>query len=143
MSPLRRFFTFAAVGVSGAVVNTVVLALLHSGLHWPVAAASALATEVAIVNNYLLNDRFTFAAGGATPQRFVRFNLVALGGLAITVATVTALTARTATPVVVANGVGMVLAVAWNFLASVRWTWADTTERPAKTGRLLQASSSI
>lgn len=138
----RRFLCFSAVGFAGAVVNTVALSLLHGALHWPVAVASALATEIAIVHNYLLNDRLTFASDGVTARRFLRYNLVALAGLAVTVATVTLLTAHTALPVIVANGAGMALAVAWNFAASVRWAWAPDGER-RETPRLASAASAL
>lgn len=136
---LRRLATFCVVGGLGAAVNTAALALLHSGLHWPVAAASALATELAIVHNYVLNDRVTFGLPSLSASRFARFNMVSIGGLAVTVATVTLLSAATGMPVVVANLGGMVLALAWNFVANLRWTWAsaavasDTAPAVART----------
>jgi hypothetical protein len=55
-----RLGKFLFVGGIGVGVNTAALFLLHQIAGLPVVAASALAVEVAILNNYLFNDRWTF-----------------------------------------------------------------------------------
>ena len=55
-----RPIRFGLVGLSGAAVNTGILWGLVWGLGLPVLLASALATEAAILSNFLLNDRWTF-----------------------------------------------------------------------------------
>lgn len=118
------------IGGVGAVINTLLLVLLHDGWRCPVVAASAVATETAVLHNYMLNERFTFRCA-PTLSRALRFNVVSLGGMAITVGVVTVLTATTTMGVVLANGVAMALALAWNFLANMRWTWGAVAVRAA------------
>jgi putative flippase GtrA len=131
------------VGIAGAIVNTAVLALLTWRLGWSITAASAVATEVAIVNNYLLNDRFTFTSETSGTGRFLRFNAVALGGLLITVAAVSVLSGLLGVPLLLANAVALVLAVTWNFTGSVRWAWADraASGHPVPTPMLASSST--
>lgn len=85
---LKPFFTaqflkFAMVGASGVVVNLVGLGVFHA---WGARAsvASALAIQVSIVSNFLVNEFWTFreqrATAGSTLGRAARFQLVSLLG---------------------------------------------------------------
>jgi putative flippase GtrA len=131
--PFRRMYgrlgKFLLVGGSGVAVNTAVLFLLHQLGGLPVIVASALAVEVAIVNNYLINDRWTFGHKRPALRRFVQFNVVSLGGLLLTTTAVWVLTASFGVYYLAANLAGIALATAWNFAANVYWTWG--TERRA------------
>jgi len=125
-----RPICFGLVGLSGAVVNTGVLWGLVWGLGLPVLPASALATEAAILSNFLLNDRWPFrtaAHPGGLVQRLLRFNGVALGGMAITTAVLVALTALGHLPLLFANLLAVGAAMAWNYVVNSRWTWGQRT----------------
>jgi|GEM_PF-1774800 len=126
-SRLARPLRFGLVGLSGVIVNTGVLWMLARGAHLPVALAGALATETAIIHNFLLNDRWTFRTARHYPlvQRLLRFNGVALGGMAITVGLLTALTALGHLHLLLANLLAVGAATAWNYLVNSRWTWRD------------------
>lgn len=81
-----RFLKFCVVGASGVVVNMGCLTLFARvmGIHANVAAA--LAIEVSIVTNFLVNEAWTFRdrrTSGALPSRMVRFHLVSLVGAAL------------------------------------------------------------
>jgi dolichol-phosphate mannosyltransferase len=91
--PLR----FGVVGLSGIVVNSAILWALVRELHLAVMLGSVLATEAAILSNFMLNDRWTFrgARDRSFTQRLLRFNGVALGGMAITAGILTALASYT------------------------------------------------
>src|SRR2546428_13595853 len=80
----RQGVSFGVVGLSGTVLNTGLVYVLYGLLRWPLPLAVALATEVAILNNYLWNDRWTFGRRDPSARRLVRFNLSSLGGMAIT-----------------------------------------------------------
>jgi dolichol-phosphate mannosyltransferase len=129
----RRFtrqLRFGLVGVSGIVVNSVILAMLVHGFRIAVPLASMIATEAAIGSNFLLNDRWTFAVsvpGRPLAQRFLRFNGVALGGMAITAAVLTLLTHYAQLNLLIANGVAVGAATIWNYVVNSRWTWAGQT----------------
>lgn len=119
--PLR----FAVVGASGVLINTAVLWLLVRQLQLPLLLATALATEVAVISNFLLNNAWTFRAhttSGSRVARFARFNLAMLGGLLIT-ALILALLMHYTRSLVVANIIAVGCATCWNYIASSRWAW--------------------
>jgi dolichol-phosphate mannosyltransferase len=51
---------FGVVGVSGVVVNQGLLMLLHGSLGLALWAASAIAIEISVVNNFFLNNQWTW-----------------------------------------------------------------------------------
>ena len=55
---LERFFKVCCVGLSGIAIQFTAFNLLRT--HWPAEAANALAIECAIINNFLLNNQFSF-----------------------------------------------------------------------------------
>lgn len=123
---LARPLKFGLVGISGFLVNTVILWLLVHRAQLGLLPASALATEAAILNNFLLNDCWTFAAVGRHElrwRRFLRFNGVALGGMAITVAILAAIVAYLPVGLLLANLVAVGVATIWNYIINSRWTW--------------------
>jgi putative flippase GtrA len=71
------------VGAIGTAINMLVLYLFSQGAGLPLAAASALAVELPMVSNYLLNDSWTFAARTPTFRRFAKFDVASLMGLAL------------------------------------------------------------
>ncbi|HEX2914314.1 MAG TPA: GtrA family protein [Chloroflexia bacterium] len=93
MAKLRRvapaFGRFLVVGLSGTVVNlTVLWVLVNLGL--PQIVASLLAIQVSIINNFILNDRWTFRqhsleSAHSIWARFVRFELVSSMTAALTI----------------------------------------------------------
>src|SRR5579872_7611899 len=76
---------FLLVGGSGTIVNMVVLAGLHSGLRWPLLLSGAISNETALVGNFFCHEHWTFAGDrrGNRISRFLRFQSVATGGIAI------------------------------------------------------------
>jgi dolichol-phosphate mannosyltransferase len=125
---LQRFarpLRFGVVGLSGIVVNSAILWVLVRELHLAVTLGSMLATEVAILSNFLLNDRWTFrgARERSFMQRLLRFNGVALGGMAITAGILTALASYTQLHLLIANVLAVGAATGWNYVVNSRWTW--------------------
>jgi dolichol-phosphate mannosyltransferase len=108
--PMQRFVRFGLVGLSGVVVDMVLLYLLHSTLGWPLTRSKILAAEVAILNNFFWNDAWTFAdismlqkGWSARLKRLLKFNLVCLAGLVLNV---------------------LVLNVVYNLVFGQRWAYA-------------------
>jgi len=121
-----RFVRFGLVGGVGAVLNTALLYLLVHVGHWAYLPAAAVATEAAILGNFVLNDRWTFRdARGRTPwpRRVARYNLVAFGGLVVSLVTLAALTATLRLHYLVANLVAIGVATLWNYTVNARFTW--------------------
>ncbi|HJZ49402.1 MAG TPA: GtrA family protein [Roseiflexaceae bacterium] len=127
---LQRFarpLRFGLVGVSGIVVNSATLWVLVRELHLAVALGSVVATEAAILSNFTLNDRWTFrgARERSLLGRLLRFNGVALGGMAITAAILTALMSYSHMHLLIANLLAVGAATIWNYAVNSRWTWSS------------------
>ncbi len=120
---LAKLTKFSVVGGTGVVVNSFALFLLYDKVRLPLIVASAIAVELAIANNFLLNDRWTFGVRVPRSTRFVKFNVVSMGGLAITTATLWTLATYLGIYYLVANLVGIGLATTWNFAVNLVWTW--------------------
>ena len=75
---------FGVVGISGVVVNLLVLTLLLL-IHVPVQIAVGLAILISMISNFALNRRFTFsyARGGSIGGQFVGFMTACLLGAVV------------------------------------------------------------
>ncbi len=124
-----RLAKFLVVGGTGVVLNNVALYAFYQLLRLPLVVASALAVTLAIANNYLLNDRWTFSRQAASLRRFLRFTLVSLVGLIVTTATLWALVTLLGVHYLVANVVGIALGTGSNFLGNLNWTWSGSGEQ--------------
>jgi putative flippase GtrA len=113
---------FAVVGGGGVLVNSAALFALYHWAGLPLLVASGIAVELAVVHNFLLNDRWTFALPTPSAGRFVKFNISVLGGLAVNVVLVWSLV-RTVMHLLLANCLGISAAFAVNFAASTGWVW--------------------
>lgn len=117
-----RIIKFATVGCVGVAINTTVLYILSRWLALPLAVSSATAVELAVISNYIMNARWTFAARAASFGRFVKFNISSLAGLGLNVMTVWFL-ARIGIYFLAANLVGITAGFASNYALSSIWVW--------------------
>jgi len=133
-----RFPRFAAVGLSGVVVDMALLFLLSDSraLGWGLPQSKILAAEAAIVNNFLWNDRWTFGdlarrLGGGTARlkRFAEFNLICAMGLALSVLLLALQVDALHVNRYLANAVVIALVTAWNFWMNKAFSWG--LPRPA------------
>jgi dolichol-phosphate mannosyltransferase len=127
MHHLGRFVRFGVVGISGVLVNSAILFVLVEKGHLPSLAAAAIATEVAIISNFCLNDLWTFRDARHARSwlwRLARYNAIALGGLCISLAVLGTLTTLLGIHYLLANLVGIVAATVWNYVVNARLTWS-------------------
>ena len=130
-SPLRtemgKIVRFALVGLSGVLVNTGFLYFFteKGGIFY--LASSALAIEISILTNFILNDLWTFKSRtGLIRQRWKRlasYNFLALGGMAVNMGVLYALTAGFGIYYLYANIIGILFAFLWNYLTNRNITW--------------------
>ncbi len=120
----KEFVRFILVGGSGTVVNYLVLAVTYQLLHWPVILAALLSNETAMVSNYFCHEHWTFNGDrhGSRRTRFLRYQLVATGGIVIT-SVILSILVHFGFHYLVANGIAILVAVSWNFAMSHRWAW--------------------
>ena len=123
-----RVAVFAVVGVLGYGVQTAVLWWLVGRAGTPVVPATLVATEAAVLHNFLWHLRWTWsdrpAGPGAVAGRLLRFNLSnggfsLVGGAAIMALLVDALGVH----YLVANLVAVLTVSVANFLASDRFVF--------------------
>ncbi|MFE5188534.1 GtrA family protein [Streptomyces sp. NPDC056628] len=126
--PTSRVLRFAVVGGAGTVVNTAALYVLHRLLSVPLVVASAVAVELAVAHNYVLNDRWTFAVRAPSLRRFGKFNMSMLAGLAANVLVVWTLV-HVGVHLLVANLLAIAAAFSVNYASSVQWVWGRTRRR--------------
>lgn len=121
---LLRFFRFAVVGGSGVLINMLALWLLHDQIGLGLTRSSVAAISLAIMNNFLWNNFWTFRATSIQTSRFAQFVIVSLIGMAINLAILNILFAF-GIHYAPANLAGIMVATAWNFFANAKWTWGE------------------
>jgi dolichol-phosphate mannosyltransferase len=123
LAGLQRFVRFGLVGLSGMVVNTgSLLALAALGFYaltWPI----WLSTELAILWNYALNKRFTWA--DRQFGSWWMYNLAALGASLVAIGTTRLLASSGYVWLPLASVAGIALGMGLNFLVLDRIVFAS------------------
>ena len=130
---MTRFFQFCLVGASGVVVDMGILALLTHFSPLPLLLAKALDCEIAIGNNFLWNDCWTFRearSGRALGARFLRFNGTALAGLILNVMLFGLLVHGSGLNLYLANALAIGAVAGINYLVSPHWVLGFPTGQP-------------
>ena len=124
----RRLIKFSIVGVIGAGINTWFLWLFTDvgGLYYLYSAVIAI--EIAIILQFLMNDRWTFKEQKTTHveqfmKRIIKSNIWRSGGLAVNIGVLYVLTEHAGVYYLLSNIVGIVCAFLLNYLFESRLTW--------------------
>ncbi len=131
--PLGRFLRFGIVGLSGVFVDLAVFYLLRSSLQGGLTVSAAVSSEVAIFNNFIWNDAWTFReisrrqrGWNHKSKRFIKFNLVCLVGVIINVALVNLLYHPLGMNEYVAKLIAISVVMLWNFWMNLKLSWRVT-----------------
>lgn len=120
-----RFWRFAAVGMSGVLVNLSVYSTLLAVLKIPVVLSGTLAAVIAMFSNFLLNSKYTWPHTGR--QQFLRnlalFYLLCGLGVGINSIVLAGLTHWFQLNSYLAQLMGITCATLWNFTTNNRWNW--------------------
>lgn len=130
---------FGMVGLTGTIIDFCIYNFLIKKIGFPPATSKVFSTETAIVNNFLLNNFWTFKARTVSSnifRRFGIFNLVSLGGLGIAVLVIKILHTLYGDGTAHIFGVGVQYynlyflvtippALVWNFTANNFITWRN------------------
>jgi dolichol-phosphate mannosyltransferase len=136
---LQRFLRFGLVGLSGVFVDMTVLYLLSdpSTLGWGLTRSKIIASEVAIINNFLWNDAWTFGDIARQQRgwqkrlkRLLKFNLICLAGLILNVLLLNLLFNLFGINRYLANLIAIAAVTLWNFWVNLKLSWrvTDTQE---------------
>ncbi len=128
---IGQLLRYGFVGVLGTVVNVAVLHVLHTELGWGFTRSSAIATELAIVHNYVWNELWTFHIRKLDPGRLLRYQMSSL--LAAIVTVVVATLVKEILDPRLAQFVGIVAGAGLNYVVNVRWTWGPTATISRRT----------
>ena len=127
------------MGLSGIGVNEGVLVLLVLGGFYYI-YASALAIEVSIISNFLLNDYWTFRdrRHGHIAWRLLKFNGLMLIGLVVNLAILYAGTEYLGVNYALSNLIGIGSAFLLRYWLSIRFTWIKKEEESVAPVAALQ-----
>jgi len=134
----KRVFKFGLVGISGILVNLGILYLLVEFFLINKDFASAIAIEVAILNNFIWNDLWTFPSEESRKvsnkwHRLVAFNVVSAGGALINIGIFIILTNWFTVYYMTAQFIGILIGFIWNFMVNRRVTWRSKTGENPQT----------
>ncbi len=133
--PINRFIRFGLVGLSGVFVDMALLYLLSdpSTLSLPLTRSKIIAAEVAIINNFLWNDSWTFADIASQQRgwrqrckRFLKFNIICLAGLVLNVLVLNLVFNLILPNRYVANLFAIAVVTIWNFWVNLKLSWRVT-----------------
>ena len=122
-----RFVLFAGVGGVGIAAHLVVLRLFHHTLDFEFSRAQTIATAVAILGNFVLNNLFTFRDRRLKGWHFVTglatFAAISAVGAAANVNVAALLFGPAKSSWYVAGFAGAAMSLVWNYAVSSALTW--------------------
>ncbi|MEQ9359424.1 glycosyltransferase [Coleofasciculus chthonoplastes] len=133
---IGRFIRFGLVGFSGVFVDMAIFYLLRDKLGLGLTLSAALSAEVAMFNNFLWNDVWTFGdISQHQPgwrqwfERFVKFNGICLAGLILNVLLVNLLFNVFGINEYVSKLIAIAAVTVWNFWINLKLSWRVTDVR--------------
>jgi dolichol-phosphate mannosyltransferase len=138
-SPFNRFIRFAAVGLSGVIVDMGLLFLLSdpTTLGWGLTRSKLIAAEMAIVNNFLWNDAWTFGDLSAHQRgfrqrlrRFGKFQLICSAGVVLNATLLNLQFNLLGMNRYVANAIAIAVVTGWNFWLNLKLSWRVAQPEP-------------
>jgi dolichol-phosphate mannosyltransferase len=133
--PMGRLIRFGLVGLSGVFVDMAILYLLSDSttLGLPLTRSKIIAAEIAIINNFLWNDTWTFVDVVIQQQkwhqrlkRFLKFNIICLAGLILNVLVLNVVFNLIIPNRYIANLIAIVITTIWNFWVNWKLSWRVT-----------------
>ncbi len=136
LGPVARLLRFSAVGLTGVFVDMLVLYLLSDVVGWKLTRSKIISSELAIINNFLWNDSWTF--GDISSQqpgkrqrlkRLLKFNTVCLTGLVLNVLLLNLIYNFVVPNKYAANLIAIAAVTIWNFWLNMKLSWRVTDTR--------------
>ncbi|MBD1860270.1 MULTISPECIES: glycosyltransferase [Trichocoleus] len=133
LSPFGRFIRFGFVGLTGLFVDMSVFYLLREGLQLGLTRSNIISVELAILNNFLWNDAWTFSDISSRQQgwrqrakRLLKFNVICLMGLILNTLIVNFLFNALGMNQYVAKLIAIAVVLFWNFWINLKLSWRVT-----------------
>ena len=133
LGPIGRLLRFGLVGSSGVFVDLGVFYLLRHLIGLGLTRSAIFSAEVAIINNFLWNDLWTFGDVSRRQRgwrkrfkRFLKFNIVCLAGLILNVLLVNLLFNVFGINEYIAKLIAIAAVTFWNFWINLKLSWRVT-----------------
>lgn len=133
LGAIARLFRFGLVGLSGVVVDMGVLYLLSDVGGLGLTRSKIIAAELAIINNFLWNDFWTFGdisrrqpGNRQRLKRLLKFNIICLAGLVLNVLLLNLIYNFVVPNKYVANLIAIAAVTLWNFWVNLKLSWRVT-----------------
>ena len=131
--PIKRFIRFGVVGFSGVFVDLGIFYVLRTLLGLGLTRSAIFSSEVAIINNFLWNDLWTFGDISSRQKgwrkrikRLLKFNVVCLSGLVLNVLLVNLLFNVLGINEYIAKLMAIAAVTLWNFWFNLKLSWRVT-----------------
>lgn len=131
--PIKRFFRFGVVGFSGVFVDMGIFYVLREIVKLGLTRSTVLSSEVAIINNFLWNDLWTFDDISSRQKgwrkrlkRLLKFNLVCLSGVVLNALLVNLLFNLFGMNEYLAKLIAIAAVTFWNFWFNLKLSWRVT-----------------
>ncbi|MBF2065595.1 MAG: glycosyltransferase [Calothrix sp. C42_A2020_038] len=131
--PIGRFLRFGVVGFSGLGVDLAVFHILRRVIGLGLTRSTIISAEVAIINNFLWNDIWTFRdisrwqkGVGPRLKRFVKFNVICLAGVILQALIVNLLYNVLNVNEYLSKLIAIAVVVVWNFWVNLKLSWRVT-----------------
>ena len=135
LSLSTRFFQFCLVGLGGMIVDMGILYMLsdNNTLGLPLTRSKIVAAELAIINNFIWNDFWTFRditylqpGKRLRIRRFVKFNIICLTGLTLNIFLLNLFFNTFNFNRYFANFFAIIGVTLWNFWFNLKLSWRVT-----------------
>jgi dolichol-phosphate mannosyltransferase len=130
--PVKRFLSYGLVGLSGVFVDMSIFYLLGV-IGWGLTSSKIISAEVAVLNNFLWNDIWTFrdlaqqqSGRRKLIKRFVKFNLICLLGIGLNLIILNLLYNYFGVNKYIANLIAIAIVTIWNFWFNLKLSWRVT-----------------
>jgi len=131
-----RFIKFSAVGLVGVGVHFVALTLIYLVLGNSFVFSQALGTALAMTNNFILNNQFTYQDQKLRGKQFfiglIKFYMACSLGAVISVALGGYLHSQLL-PWWLAGLIGAVAAAVWNYMSTAAFAWGGSARSSGRT----------
>ena len=126
----RTFYVFSIVGMTGIVVNLLILySLKNVGMN--IVLAASISGGLSIVWNFFLNNKFTwsYVEKRSTYNRLIKYIAFTLFGLLINLIILHIILTFTSINYLIANIIGIIVASFANYNLNRRWTWQTKSNK--------------
>jgi dolichol-phosphate mannosyltransferase len=131
--PIDRFLRFGVVGFSGVFVDMGIFYILRNVLGFGLTRSAIFSSEVAIINNFLWNDLWTFRdiskrqpGNSQRFKRLLKFNAICLMGLILNVLLVNLMFNVFGMNEYLAKLIAIATVTMWNFWINMKLSWRVT-----------------